>query len=87
MSWNPDIWIRKEDFKRLEDKLKYYDVWEFNIAGIAGCVIKAGEFSSTHMELDEILSGISHWILNGEGKNCVNCIEWGNQIYEYKGDE
>lgn len=87
MSWNPEFWIKKEDFLKLESKLSNYNVWEFTIADIKGVVLTAGSCSEPHRELHEIIENVPHYILNSEEIGCDNCVTWGKQLYEYQYEE
>lgn len=86
MPWMPEFWIERKDYDALESQLKYFDAWEFSIAGKSGVVLSAGECNQPHYHLHEIIRNVPHWILNSEGGGCSTCGEWGKQISNYEPD-
>lgn len=82
MSWTPDIWIRKKDYEKLITEISELkvDAWEFEVGLTNGVVLSAGETSSKHRELHDVVISVPHWLLNSERSICDNCNEWGKQI-------
>lgn len=85
MSFEPDIWIKKSDLFDTGFDITKWDVWPYEIAGIEGLVLAAGELSSSHHDLHNELykKNIVHYLLNGEGERCELCKGWQDQIHEY----
>lgn len=85
MSWTPTFWILKKDFDRVKKKLIEVDeVWfySFVIAKHDGVAIGTADSSRLHRELHDILkiADIQHWLIDGEGEGCNNCVTYGEKI-------
>lgn len=85
MSWTPTFFVKKKDFYNFKSSICAIDsddlgAWEFSIDGVQGVVISAGESSYSNRELHDVIKGLPHWILNGEGEACGNCHDWGDKI-------
>lgn len=87
MSWTPDFLITRTDFESLRTSLSKYNCFEFKIENSEYIILNAGETSQSHRELHEIIKDVKHYLVNGEGETCLNCVEWGEQIYEYEGEK
>jgi hypothetical protein len=85
MSWHPHIWIKAEDYSKVEERYKTdkYSAWKFSIGGVKGVVLYGSqELSDPNRNLHAFLLGaeIPHWIINGEGNECEECGTWGDVL-------
>lgn len=87
MSWTPDMMIRRSDYETIKKQIPSHNGWAMRVLRTDMVVLNGGECSIPNRDLHDALKHVEHWIINGEGSACSECVCWGESLAIYLPDE